>query len=403
MKSVLTPLIATLIVQSVVSFIVFAPPVFAPVAGPQIKLDASAVGLVTSFIYLAASFAALGSSGFIARYGPLRVSQVCMLFAAIGLSLMTLGTAFAILLGAVIVGLGYGPITPSSSAVLNERTPDRWRALIFSLKQTGVPIGGVVAGALLPVLMVMLGWITATLLCGLACVVIAIALQPLRADTDRSRNRLAPAFRLQLREPLRLVFKHRQLREMGWSSFAFSGMQMCVGSFLVVFLHDALRYSVAAAGATLSAAMLGGIVGRIGWGIVADHWVRPRILLGALGVAMSIGAFTLGTLTPAWPLAAAVVYGFLFGATAIGWNGVYLSEVARIAPKGSAALATGGTIAMTYLGVVLMPITIWVIVHFTNSYPIGFCALGLITLWRGVNFFTWGKERGGTTEKSKAA
>src|SRR3546814_13804897 len=45
----------------------------------------------------------------------------------------------------------------------------------------------------------------------------------------------------------------------------------------------------------------------------------------------------------------------LFGASAVGWNGVYLAEVARQAPKGQASIATGGTLCVTFLGIVIGP------------------------------------------------
>ena len=64
---------------------------------------------------------------------------------------MSIPNPYIICLGALIIGLGYGPITPASSAILNEVTPNRIRALIFfSIKQSGVPIGGAIAGILVP-------------------------------------------------------------------------------------------------------------------------------------------------------------------------------------------------------------------------------------------------------------
>jgi hypothetical protein len=77
----------------------------------------------------------------------------------------------------------------------------------------------------------------------------------------------------------------------------------------------------------------------------------------------------------------------LYGATAIGWNGVYLSEVARIAPPGKAAAATGASLAMTYAGVVFLPMGFWLIVHVSGSYAAAFVAAGCFTLWRGSFFF----------------
>ena len=74
---------------------------------------------------------------------------------------------------------------------------------------------------------------------------------------------------------------------------------------------------------------------------------------------------------------------FGYGATAVGWNGVYLSEVARTAPAGRAAAATGASLAMTYSGVMVLPFLFWAIVAVSGSYPAAFVATGLLTLWRG--------------------
>ena len=55
------------------------------------------------------------------------------------------------------------------------------------------------------------------------------------------------------------------------------------------------------------------------------------------------------------PAAGVVALLCLFGATAVGWNGVYLATVARVAPPGQAAAATAGALFFTFFGVVLGP------------------------------------------------
>jgi hypothetical protein len=102
---------------------------------------------------------------------------------------------------------------------------------------------------------------------------------------------------------------------------------------------------------------------------------------------MSCAAFLTSLVSAAWPAVAVFAVSFFYGATAVGWNGVYLSEVARIAPVGRAAAATGASIAMTYAGVVTMPAMFWGIVASTGSYAAGFVAAGCLTLWRGAVLF----------------
>lgn len=386
MKAVWLSLVLTLAIQVMVSLIVFTPPVLAPEAQADVAVGASAVGIVTSLIYAAAAFAALLSGGLIGRFGPIRVSQFSLALCGLGIGLMASANLALIVLGALVIGLGYGPITPSSSAVLADRVPARLRALIFSLKQTGVPIGGALAGALVPLLIIAFGWRSAALAMALAGVAAMLAVQPWRRRVDSDSRGSDPAATRGLVGPLRLALRHARLREMALASFTYSGMQMCLGSFLVVYLHDRAGLSLPAAGAALSTAMLAGVMGRVFWGVVADNWIAPRRLLGLLGGAMSVCAVLVAMVDASWPMAAVLVLSALYGATAVGWNGVYLSEVARVVPAEQAAAATGGSLAMTYSGVVVLPLLFWIIVSTSGSYAAAFGAVALLTAWRAQYF-----------------
>lgn len=387
MNGVVWPLIVTMAIQALVSLVVYTPPVLAPVAQSDIGVPASAVGVVTSLIYFAATFTALSAGNLINRFGAMRASQFSLLFSAAGIALIASANVWLVVLGALIVGTGYGVVTPSSSAILADRTPENMRAFIFSLKQTGVPIGGALAGAAIPALIVVLGWKEAALIAGAVCFALAIAVQPYRAGVDLAPHAPRPAAPVHFLAPFRLVMAHPPLRELAFASFSYSGMQMCMGSFLVVFLTERIGLTVATAGAALSAAMLAGTVGRVLWGIIADRWASPRGVLGMLGAIMAIAAFLTAGMTAAWPYALLIVVSMMFGASAIGWNGVFLAEVVRNAPQGTAGSATGASLAMTYAGVVVLPTIFWLLVHFSGSYAAAFVAIGVFTLWRGSYFF----------------
>ena len=68
-----------------------------------------------------------------------------------------------------------------------------------------------------------------------------------------------------------------------------------------------------------------------------------------------------------------------FGATAIGWNGVQLSQVARHAPPGQAGAVTGASGFLTFTGVVLGPPLFAVLAGMTGSYRAGFAAFGTLS------------------------
>src|SRR5206468_9842874 len=119
--------------------------------------------------------------------------QACGLMCAMSLAAVCVGAAppsalvMLLAVAPLVLGLGYGPITPASSHVLVRTAPPSRMALTFSIKQTGVPAGAALAGALLPGLAVSVGWHTAFLAVAGIGVAIAIIAQLARETLDVHR------------------------------------------------------------------------------------------------------------------------------------------------------------------------------------------------------------------------
>src|SRR5690606_15909389 len=105
----------------------------------------------------------------------IRASQAGLLLCAAGVSLCTVESLFTMGLGALLIGLGYGPITPASSHLLARTTPAHRMSFVFSIKQTGVPLGGALAGIVVPNLAALAGWQWAFLAVALASALCAWA------------------------------------------------------------------------------------------------------------------------------------------------------------------------------------------------------------------------------------
>jgi MFS family permease len=204
-------------------------------------------------------------------------------------------------------------------------------------------------------------------------------LQPLRNRFDADRDHHHRAGR-DLAGPLRLVLRDPPMRRLAFLAGSFSAVQMSFVAYLVTFLVEAVRLDLVAAGAILAAAQAAGIGGRILWGAVSGTFLSARCLLVLLGLAMagaSVAVAGFGPDTPIWVLYTVAV---LFGGSAIGWNGVMLAELARIAPPGLAGVATGGSIFVTFAGVVLSPALFSGIVGIGLGYAAGFWMLGAVAL-----------------------
>ncbi len=379
----------TLAIQVFTSLAATTTSVLAPEIARDLALSPKLVGVFVGLVYVGGAVTSLVSGGFIARYGPIRVSQACVLLCAAGLALLPISTggvvpvALVLALAPIVIGLGYGPITAASSHVLVRTAPPARMALTFSIKQTGVPVGAGLAGAALPALSLLFGWQATLLAVAALGVVIAAVSQVTRPTFDADRlpsHRLSVAGML---APLKLVLGSRALVELSITGCVYAAMQMSLMSFLVVYLTEGLGLSLVAAGLALTVANLGGIVGRIGWGAVADRVVPPRRTLGAIGVASGACAYATAAFGSAWPTVALLAVCAVFGATAIGWNGVQLAQVARHAPPGQAGAVTGAGGFLTFSGVVLGPPLFALLAGATGSYRAGFAVFGTLTLLTG--------------------
>jgi MFS family permease len=374
------PLAVTLAIQSMVAMALLTLPVMAPVVAQAVAVSPTYVGLYVALVYVGAMFASLAAGTAVAHFGAIRVSQFGLLLCALGLVLCAVSSLPVIALGALLIGVGYGPVTPASSHLLARTTTPANMSLVFSLKQTGVPLGGVLAGAIVPGLMLLTSWQTALWLVALFCVLCAALAQPLRQAMDADRDASRPLGLGNLAHPIRLVLAHRALSTLAICSFFFSAVQLSLVTYLVTYLYDSLAYGLVAAGFALSVSQTAGIGGRVFWGYVADRHLGARRMLAALGALMALSCVATALLTPAMPTLLVWAILAVFGASAIGWNGVYLAEVARQAPKGQASVATGGTLAFTFLGVVLGPPLFGAFSGLFGSYRAGYAALAIPTL-----------------------
>ena len=398
-----TPLLVTLLIQAFSALGLMAVPVLIPVELGPPRLTPAGIGLYLLCAYAGAVLGSLSAGALVDRWGAIRTSQYALLLTAAGLSLAALYPG-ALLLAAVLIGMGYGPITPASSHVLIQTTPVKRLNLVFSIKQTGVPVGVALSGFCIPPL-ASTGWMWTLLILALACVTVAASAGPIQAALDaQTSQRIGPAapaglsFRFlarQLLEPLAVILQHKKLRTLAAVSFVLSGIQISFTSYLVSYLTTGLMMSAIAAGFLLALSQLGGVLGRIVWGYLSDHFIRPLSMLALLSLVIALAALATGSLVlwpaapPGWVLAALL---FVYGASASGWNGVYLAEVARQASPGTVSKATSGTLACTFLGVIAGAPVFGLIVNGPGGFTAAFGMEALLALGVALLLFSFRKR-----------
>lgn len=386
MSVVRQALISTMSIQSIATASTVTLSAIAPLVATAIGMPSSFIGTYVCFIYIGAAFAAVAGGTMVTRYGGIHVSQGCLILAAIGLMLSSIANFWFICLGGLCLGLSYGPITPASSDILAHTVPKERMGFVFSLKQTAVPLGSALAGFIVPSIALWAGsWQAGPHAMAIFALCIALLVLYHRNQLD---DHFDPSSRFSIHtvlNALRLVTSHSGLRRMCIVSFVYNGTQMCVFSYLVSFMVEDISISIVLAGMALSAASIGGMCGRLFWGMFADWIHSPRLTLAILGFLMAAMLVTVGFFTPETATVLLLGVCFCLGASAIGWNGVYLAHVARIAPEGKAGVATGGTLFFTFAGAIFLPLAFGFIHGTFNQYFESFYATAalcaLIALW----------------------
>lgn len=351
-------------------------PAVAPKIAETYGISASLIGYQISLLAFAMLVSLVFGGNLSVRWGACRVTQTGFGLLIVGSLIAVLPHVACVFLSALALGLGYGLLTPSASHLLARFTPVKNRNLIFSLKQTGVPLGGVGAALIGPAVAVHFGWQWALAGNALVMLLLLFFLQRGRAAWDDDRK---PGVGLIVNPfgGIATIWRHRALRLLAISGGCFVVVQIAISTFTVVLFVEEVGIGLIEAGIVLMASQVGGVSGRIFWGWIADLTRDCFTVLAVLAAVLLAACVLVFALSPAWPLFAACALFFVLGSTASGWNGAFLAEVAQLAPAGAISSATGGSLFFVNVGKMLGPIA------FTNAYLLSgsyVLAFGFLTL-----------------------
>ena len=374
------PLAATLAVQTLATMALLSLPAAAPAVAHDLHLPGTLIGTFVSLVYTVGIVSALGSPSYIHRHGAVRVSQVILLSVVAMLLASATGAVAGLAVGAVLLGLSYGANAPAATHLLVPQTPPRVFNMVMSLRQIGVPLGGVLGSLIVPPVTVLAGWRVALLIEVIPALLLCLALQGPRVRWDVARN---PRYRLPgLRGfllPFRLLREDPRLIPLSVASFLYSGIQLCFMAFMTVHLTTAAGFDLIGAGRALAAFQITGAVSRPIWGWAADRFLTPTQTLALQGFIMAGAAVAAGQFGPHWPAALVVAVAAVAGASAGGYTGIAYAEWARLGGARRTE-ATGLGTALMFFGVTVIPSAFGLAVTVLHGYGGAYGVLGVLAL-----------------------
>jgi MFS family permease len=337
----------------------------APYLRSTFHLSTFEVGALPALVFLGAFSVSIQSGHLTDRVGAGRALVISQLGVSAGIGLAALAPSAEVFLVAVtLAGIGYGSVNPATNVLSTSLVPRAHRALFLSVKQTGVTLGGLIGGAVLPGLADAVGW-RASLLLPIGMMLASAGAGFWVAGREASGWFDAPPGG-------RAILDREEEVEVpgaattGLFGFVMSGVQLSVAGYLTVYLVDTQGFSKPTAGLALGVAFGAACAGRIIWGWVSDHYFvshASTLVIVSGGSLLGLVALSIGPGPAAIWVACALV-----GFCSFGWNGVYMALITDRAAGRNLGHATGRGLMFLYGGVVLVPPTLGAVKDAFNSW-----------------------------------
>ena len=262
-----------------------------------------------------------------------------------------------------VMGIAYANVTPAGGrAILTWFARDR--GLAMSIRQMGVPVGGVLGGLLMPAIAVRFGYQYALVTGGLLTLFLTSGSALFYRDPE---GREFPATHArQLLRGMQTIA--RDPRTIWFTALCamLSVVQQVMNGFLALTATSLAHTTVAFAAIVFITAQSASIVGRLLWGWMSDQVFRgdrvlPIVLICVLCILAGVGmAYTSpGHLTLLFACA------ILLGGAGAGWNGLFAAAMAEIGGARFAGSALGIGLTAVFVTGAIGP---WVFGAFADAF-----------------------------------
>jgi sugar phosphate permease len=318
--------------QTSFSALIIGLPVLAPALRDAHSLSLVEVGVLLDTLWI-------GTLLMLLPWGLLadRVGERLVLAAGlVGSGAALVGAGFAGGFGSLIFLIGLAGAAGASVNAASGRAVMQWfpaaeRGFALGVRQTAIPLGGLVSALVLPALALRSAFVFLAGLCVAGALFGLFAIReraaPVEDDVLETRG-------------LGATLRDHRLWLLCAGSSLYLVSQLAITGFLVLFLHDERGLSSGAAAGVLAGVQVVAAAMRIGGGRWSDRLGSRMRPLRVVGVASSITLAVAAAALSA-PLAVLVPAFVLAGGLSMAWNGLSFTAAAEIAGRSRSGAALG--------------------------------------------------------------
>ena len=370
-------LLMALLAQVTVSVVAQGVPTLAPFVQADLGLNRAQAGLLGSALVTGMILALALAGWAVDQYGE-RIVLVAGNLMVGGFALVVADTSrFPMALATLAVaGVGTAAATPAGSKAVMEWFPAQQRGLAMGVRQTGIPIGGALAAAVLPLVASIYGWRTGLGVAGVAALLGGVATWGFYREAGGERVRAfdGDSGRFNPFETL-----NREVVLMGLVGALLPLGQFCLLTYLALYLKETRGLPLTTGAGMLIGAQMAGAVGRIVLGMASDGIFAGRrkpvlVLAGLISAALAVA---LGLTAGFLPMALVGLLVLIMGFFAIGWHGVWVTLLAELAGPRRQGRTLGTAMTMMQMGIAAGPPVFGWLVDRTGLWWLSWSLLGV--------------------------
>lgn len=285
-----------------------------------------------------------------------------------------------------LVGIFYSTAQPGGSKVVMNWFPKNLRGLAMGIRQTGIPIGGAVAGMIIPIVSMKYGWPAAVYVISITCIlggllfIVFYKESPLLEAPSVAKHPVKP-----FREQIKDIIKNRKIYPVLFIGICMMSLQIVIIAHFTIFLVERQSLSPLLAGKIFSVSLFFGMLGRIILASISDNFYKGnrRKPLSFSAIAAFLSVFVLAMDLQSLPLWSLFLLSSWIGFLGIGSYSLFIVEVAEAATDDSVGVTVSFALTLNQLAVIFAP-PIFGFIADLKGYPCSWLGLAILLLLSGI-------------------
>ncbi|MGG0762677.1 MFS transporter [Bacillus paramycoides] len=376
-------LIFATITQAIATLITYGVGVFALFWKGEYSLTNMQSGLLVSIVNVGPLFCMLFVGRLLDRYNEKLLISISSFLLGGSLLLTNIVNEFTgLLFVLLLVGAFYSVSQPGGSKVIIKWFSKENRGLAMGIRQAGIPIGGMLAGVLIPFLTIKYNVAYAINIIACICIIGGFLFFIFYKEPYVHEKVREECIKLSFGMQVKAVMCKKELYPIYITGICMISLQMVLVGHFIKFLVMEQSITPILAGKVFSIVFFSGMIGRVVLATVSDLFYKGnRSTPLFIVVCTSIG-FILMFVISIHTITGGVLYGVsaLLGFFSIGWFSLFMVEVAESASEESVGMTVSFALTLNQIAIIVAPVLFGYIVDEKGYTYAWLCIVVLLSI-----------------------